>query len=75
MAVKYSDNKSANKRKPGAVRDAIMETLNPTLWLTDQEIQIELNRIAEQTKTKISARPSDTADFSIIKQGARELNR
>ena len=25
--VRYSDNKSASKRKPGAVRDAIMETL------------------------------------------------
>ena len=25
--MKYSDNKSTNKRKPGAVRDAIMETL------------------------------------------------
>jgi hypothetical protein len=52
-----------------------METLNPTLWLTDQEIQIELNRIAEQTKAKIAARPSDVADFSIIKQAAQELNR
>jgi NitT/TauT family transport system substrate-binding protein len=58
-----------------SVYDAIMETLNPTLWLTDQEIQIELNRIAEQSKTKISARPSDTADFSLIKQVAQELNR
>ena len=58
-----------------SVYDAIMDTLNPTLWLTDQEIQIELNRIAEQTKTKITARPSDTADFSIAKQMTQELNR
>ena len=58
-----------------SVYDAVMETLNPALWLTDQEIQVELNRIAEQSKTKISARPSDTADFSIIKQVALELNR
>ncbi len=63
------------KEVADSVYDAIMETLNPTLWLTDQEIQIELNRIAEQTKTKITRRPSDTADFSIIKQVAQELNR
>ena len=63
------------KEVADSVYDAIMETLNPTLWLSDQEIQIELNRIAEQTKTKINARPSDTADFSIIKQVAQELNR
>jgi hypothetical protein len=30
------------------IYDAIMETLNPSLWLSDQEVQIELNRIAEQ---------------------------
>jgi hypothetical protein len=52
-----------------------METLNPTLWLTDQEIQIELNRIAEQTKTKVTARPSDTADFTILRQLAQESSR
>ena len=63
------------KEVADSVYEAIMETLNPTLWLSDQEIQIELNRIAEQTKTKINARPSDTADFSIIKQVAQELNR
>ena len=63
------------KEVADSVYDAVMETLNPTLWLTDQEIQIELNRIAEQTKTKITARPSDTADFSIVKQVAQELNR
>ena len=55
-----------------SVYDAVMETLNPALWLTDQEIQVELNRIAEQSKTKITARPSDMADFSIIKQVAQE---
>src|SRR5262249_28571194 len=31
------------KEVADSVYDAIMETLNPTLWLTDQEIQIELN--------------------------------
>src|SRR4030095_1717983 len=63
------------KEVADAVYDASMETLNPTLWLSDQEIHIELKRIAEQTKTKINARPSDTADFAIIKQVAQELNR
>jgi hypothetical protein len=63
------------KEVADSVYDAIMETLNPTLSLTDREVQIELNRIAEQTKTKIAARPLDTADFSIIKQVAQELNR
>ena len=63
------------KEVADSVYDAIMETLNPTLWLTDQEIQIELNRIAEQTKTKISARPSDLADFSLIKQVMQDFNR
>src|SRR5262249_36270222 len=63
------------KEVADSVYAAIMETLNPTLWLTDQEIQIELNRIAEQTKTKISARPSDLADFSLIKQVMQELSR
>jgi hypothetical protein len=63
------------KEVADSIYDAIMETLNPTLWLTDQEIQIELNRIAEQTKTKISARPSDLADFSLIKQVMQDFNR
>ena len=63
------------KEVADSVYDAIMETLNPTLWLTDQEIQIELNRIGEQTKTKITARPSDTADFSLVKQVMQESNR
>jgi NitT/TauT family transport system substrate-binding protein len=58
-----------------AVYEAIMETLNPTLWLTDQEIQIEMNRIAEQTKMKVTAKPSDIADFTLTKQVAQELAR
>ena len=36
-----------------------MDTLNPTLWLTDQEVQVELNRIAEQSKAKVSVKPAD----------------
>jgi NitT/TauT family transport system substrate-binding protein len=63
------------KEVADSVYDAIMETLNPSLWLTDQEIQIEINRIAEQTKTKIIARPSDMADFSILKKAAQEPSR
>jgi NitT/TauT family transport system substrate-binding protein len=58
-----------------SVYDAIMETLNPTLWLTDQEIQIELNRIAEQTKVKIALKPAELADFTLTKQVAQELGR
>jgi len=58
-----------------SVYEAIMETLNPSLWLTDQEVQVELNRIAEQTKTKITARPSDLADFTIVRQVAQESGR
>jgi ABC-type nitrate/sulfonate/bicarbonate transport system substrate-binding protein len=58
-----------------AVYDAIMETLNPTLWLTDGEIQIELNRIAEQTKLKILAKPADLVDFTLTRQVAQELGR
>ena len=58
-----------------AVYDAIMETLNPTLWLADQEVQIELNRIAEQTKTKITMKPSELADFTLTRQVAQELGR
>jgi ABC-type nitrate/sulfonate/bicarbonate transport system substrate-binding protein len=57
------------------VYDAIMETLNPTLLLTDQEIQIELNRIAEQTKTKMTARVADVADFSAARDVAQEFGR
>jgi NitT/TauT family transport system substrate-binding protein len=58
-----------------SVYDAIMDTLNPTLLLTDQEVQVELNRIAEQTKSKLTARASDVADFSIAQQVAQELKR
>jgi NitT/TauT family transport system substrate-binding protein len=58
-----------------AVYDAIMETLNPTLWLTDQEVQIELNRIAEQTKMKITMKPAELADFTLTRQVAQELGR
>lgn len=58
-----------------AVYDALMDTLNPTLWLTDQEIEIELNRIAEQSKMKIAAKPADVADFTLIKQVAQELGK
>ncbi|HEY7221439.1 MAG TPA: ABC transporter substrate-binding protein [Candidatus Binatia bacterium] len=58
-----------------AVYEALMDTLNPTLWLTDQEVQVELNRIAEQSKITITARPSDLADFSLTKQVAQELGR
>ena len=57
------------------VYDAIMETLNPTLLLTDQEIQIELNRIAEQTKTKMTTRAADVADFSAAQHVAQEFGR
>jgi NitT/TauT family transport system substrate-binding protein len=57
------------------VYDAIMETLNPTLLLTDQEIQIELDRIAEQTKTKMTARVADVADFSAARDVAHEFGR
>ncbi|HUR71788.1 MAG TPA: ABC transporter substrate-binding protein [Candidatus Limnocylindrales bacterium] len=58
-----------------AVYDAIMETLNPTLSLSDQEVQVELNRIAEQTKTKITMKPSELADFSLTRQVAQEFGR
>ncbi|MET0585636.1 MAG: ABC transporter substrate-binding protein [Candidatus Binatia bacterium] len=37
-----------------SVYDALMDTLNPTLSLTDQEVQVELNRIAEQSKAKLT---------------------
>ena len=42
-----------------------MDTLNPTLWLTDPEVQVEINRIAEQSKTKIAVKPTDVADFTL----------
>jgi NitT/TauT family transport system substrate-binding protein len=58
-----------------SVYEAIMDTLNPTLLLTDQEVQVELNRIAEQTKSKPTARAADVVDFSLAQQVAQELNR
>ena len=58
-----------------AVYDAIMETLNPTLTLNDAEVQIELNRIAEQTKTKITMKPAELADFTLTRQVGAELGR
>ena len=58
-----------------AVYEALMDTLNPTLWLTDQEIQVELNRITEQSKGKIFAKPLDVADFTLTKQITQELAR
>jgi len=53
--------------------DAAMETLNPTLSLTDQEVQAELKRIAEQTKSKSASRVADLVDFSFVKQAAKEI--
>lgn len=58
-----------------SVYDAIMETLNPTLALTDAEVQVELNRIAEQAKTKIAMKPSELTDFSLTRQVGAELGR
>jgi len=58
-----------------AVYDAIMETLNPVLSLTDQEVQVELNRIAEQSKMKITMKPAELADFTLTRQVAQELGR
>ena len=58
-----------------SVYDALMDTLNPTLWLTEQEVQIELNRIAEQSKVKLSAKPADVADFSFVRQMLSETTR
>ncbi|MBI4524341.1 MAG: ABC transporter substrate-binding protein [Deltaproteobacteria bacterium] len=58
-----------------AIYEALMETLNPTLWLTDQEVQIEINRIAEQTKMKIAAKPRDLSDFTLVRQILQESGR
>ncbi|HEY1269984.1 MAG TPA: ABC transporter substrate-binding protein [Candidatus Binatia bacterium] len=55
--------------------DAAMETLNPTLSLTDQEVQAELKRIAEQTKVKSVPRVADLVDFSFVKQAAKEIGQ
>ena len=57
------------------VYEALLDTLNPTLWLTDQEVQIELNRIAEQSKTKFNAKPADVSDFKITKLVIQELGK
>jgi NitT/TauT family transport system substrate-binding protein len=64
------------KLEPGIAEeayDAAMETLNPTLSLTDQEVQAELKRIAEQTKSKSASRVTDLVDFSFVKQAAKEI--
>jgi len=64
------------KLEPGIAEeayDAAMETLNPTLSLTDQEVQAELKRIAEQTKSKSASRVADLVDFSFVKQAAKEI--
>src|SRR5882724_10098514 len=58
-----------------AAYDALMDTLNPTLSLTDQEVQVELNRIAEQSKTKITVKPTGVADFGLVRQVANEATR
>ena len=58
-----------------SVYDALMDTLNPTLSLTDQEVQVELNRIAEQSKAKLTVKPADVADFGLVKQVANEATR
>jgi hypothetical protein len=58
-----------------SVYDALMDTLNPTLSLTDQEVQVELNRIAEQSKAKLTVKPADVADFSLVMQIANEATR
>ena len=46
-----------------AVYDALMGTLNPTLSLTNQEVQLELNRIAEQSKAKLTVKPAEVGGF------------
>ena len=58
-----------------SVYDALMDTLNPTLSLTDQEVQVELNRIAEQSKAKIAVKPTDVADFTFVRQMFNETTR
>jgi len=58
-----------------SVYDALMDTLNPTLSLTDQEVQVELNRIAEQSKAKLTVKPADVVDFGLVKQVANEATR
>jgi hypothetical protein len=58
-----------------AVYDALMDTLNPTLSLTNQEVQLELNRIAEQSKAKLTVKPAELADFGLVRQVANEATR
>ena len=58
-----------------SVYDALMDTLNPTLSLTDQEVQVELNRIAEQSKAKIAFKPTDVADLTFVRQMFSETTR
>ena len=43
--------------------------------LTNQEVQLELNRIAEQSKAKLTAKPAELADFGLVKQVANEATR
>ena len=64
-----------SKEVSESVYEAIMDTVNPTLWLTDAEVQIEINRIAEQTKTKIAVKPTDVADFTFVRQMFNETTR
>ena len=66
------------KLEPGIAEeayDAAMETLNPALSLTDQEVQAELKRIAEQTKSKSASRVADLVDFSFVRQAAKEIGQ
>ncbi|HEX2931529.1 MAG TPA: hypothetical protein VHV54_17515, partial [Candidatus Binatia bacterium] len=69
----FSRQYNMEREVSDAVYDALMDTLNPTLWLTDQEVQVELSRIAEQSKTKVSAKPADVVDFAITKSVIQEL--
>jgi NitT/TauT family transport system substrate-binding protein len=69
------DQYKMSKEVSESVYEAIMDTVNPTLWLTDAEVQIEINRIAEQTKTKLTAKPSDLTDFALTRQVQQELGR
>ena len=64
-----------SKEVSESVYEAIIDTVNPTLWLTDVEVQIEIDRIAEQTKTKLTAKPADLTDFSLTRQVQQELRR
>ena len=64
-----------SKEVSESVYEAIIDTVNPTLWLTDVEVQIEIDRIAEQTKTKLTAKPADLTDFSLTRQVQQEFRR